>query len=71
MDETDFQIECERSHVVVILITKKSLSRMTNSDNREYIIFIEVINVVDDIILSFLIVKKSFIAHRLTVNDFH
>ena len=39
MNETDFRIECERNHVIVILITKKPSLRMTNSDNREYIIF--------------------------------
>ena len=44
---------------------------MTDSDNHEYIIFIEIINVVNDIILFFFIFKRSFIVHRLTVNDFH
>ena len=71
MNEIDFWIECEINYVIVILITKKSLSRMTNSNNREYIIFVKIINVVDDIISFFLIFKKFFILYRLTINDFH
>ena len=71
MNETGFRIKCEKSRLMITLITKQSSPRMTNSDNREYIIFVEVINAVDDIISLFLIFKKSFIAHRLTVNDLH
>ena len=69
MNEIDFRIECERSRLMITLIIKQSSSRMTNSNNHEYIIFVEVINVVDDIITSFLIFKKIFIAHHLIVND--
>ena len=64
-----FWIKCERSRLMIILIIKQSLSRITDSNNREYIIFVEVINVVDNIIILFLIFKKVFIAHRLIVND--
>ena len=71
MNEIDFRIECARGRVIITLITKKSRPRMTDSDNREYIIFVEVINVADDIISFFLIFKKFFIVHRLTVNDLH
>ena len=42
---------------------------MTDSDNCEYIIFVTIMNTVDNIILFFLIFKRSFIVHRLTVND--
>ena len=63
MNETDFRIECEKSRIIITLITKKSSSRMTDLNNREYIIFVEVINAADDIISSFLIFKKSIIAH--------
>ena len=69
MNEIDFRIECERSRLMIILIIKQSSSRMINSNNRKYIIFVKVINVVDNIIISFLIFKKIFIAHRLIVND--
>ena len=44
---------------------------MTDSDNREYIIFVKIINAVDDIISLFLIFKNFFIVYRLIVNDFH
>ena len=44
---------------------------MTDSNNCENIILIEIIYIVEIIILFFLIFKKSFIVHRLTVNDFH
>ena len=71
MNEIDFRIECERNRVIITLITKKFSPRMINSDNHEYIIFVEVINVVDDIISSFLIFKKLIIVHRLIVNDFY
>ena len=71
MNEIDFRIEYARNRVIITLTTKKSQSRMTDSDNCKYIIFVEVINVVGDIISFFLIFKKFFIAHRLTVNDFH
>ena len=69
MNEIDFRIEYERNRLIIILITKQSSSRMTDLNNREYIIFVEVINVVDNIITSFFIFKKIFIAHRLIVND--
>ena len=69
--EIDFRIEYIRSRVIVTLTTKKFSSRMTDSDNREYIIFVEIINAVDDIILLFPIFKESFIVYRLTVNDLH
>ena len=69
MNEIDFRIKYKRNCLMITLITKQSSSRMTNSNNREYIIFVEVINVVDDIITSFLIFKEVFIAHRLIVND--
>ena len=69
MNKIDFRVECERSRSMIILITKQSSPRMTNSDNHEYIIFVKVINVVDDIIILFLIFKRVFIVHRLTIND--
>ena len=69
MNEIDFRIKCEKNRLMIILITKQFSSRMTNSNNRKYIIFVEIINVVDDIITSFFIFKKVFIAHRLIVND--
>ena len=71
MDETGFRIGCARSRVVITLTTKKPSPRMADSDNREYITFVEVINAADDIISFFLIFKRSSIAHRLTVNDLH
>ena len=71
MNEIDFRIEYIRDRVIITSTIKKSRSRMTDSDNREYIIFIKVINAVDDIISFFFIFKRFFIAHRLTVNDFH
>ena len=63
MNEIDFLIKCARDHVIIILITKKPWSRMTDSDNREYIIFIEIINVVDDIILFFFSFLKNLLSH--------
>ena len=71
MNETDFRIKYAKNRVIITLITKKSRPRMINSDNREYIIFVKIINVADDIILLFLIFKKSFIAHRLIVNNLY
>ena len=71
MNETDFRIECKKNYIIVILITKKSLSRIINSNNRKYIIFIKIINIVDDIISFFFIFKKSFIVYRLIINEFH
>ena len=71
MNETSFRIECERSRMIITLITRKPSSRMIDSDNREYITSIEVINVADNIISFFFIFKKFIIAHRLTVNDLH
>ena len=44
---------------------------MIDLDNREYIISIKVINVVDNIMLLFLVFKKTFIAHRLIINKFY
>ena len=71
MNEIDFRIECATNRVIITLTTKKSSLHMIDSDNCEYIIFVEVINVVDNIILFFFIFKKFFITYCLTVNDFH
>ena len=71
MNEINFCIKYERSYLIVTLIINKFSSRMTDSNNREYIIVVEIINVVDDIISFFFIFKKDFIVHRLTVNDLH
>ena len=48
---------------MITLIIKQFLSRMTDLNNRKYIIFIEIINVVDNITTSFFIFKEVFIAH--------
>ena len=71
MNEINFRIKCAKSRIIIILITKKSSSRMTDLNNREYIIFVKIINAVDNIISFFFIFKKSFITHCLIVNDFH
>ena len=71
MNEINFRIEYAKDCIIITLITRKSQSRMTDSDNRKYFIFIKIINIVDDIIFFFLIFKKYFITYRLTVNDLH
>lgn len=60
MNETDFRIECEKTHVVITLKSKKKLV-LNNSDNRDYITFIECISAsIDDYALSaFLIVTEK------------
>ena len=58
MNEIDFYIECKRNRLTIIVIINKSLLRITDVNNREYIIVVKIINVVDTIILSFLYLRS-------------
>jgi hypothetical protein len=57
MNESDFRVDCETSHWVMILDSKQKMI-ITDSDNRDYITIAECINEADDSISSFLILKK-------------
>ncbi len=48
---------------MIILDTRKSL-RMTNSNNRDYIIFVKCINSDDEIIFSLIILIEMHILHK-------
>ncbi len=63
MNETSFRIDCERAQLMIILDTQKSL-RITNSDNRDYIIFVECINFDDEMISSLIILIEMHILHK-------
>ena len=60
MNGTNFRIDCDKSHIVIILKLYKKLY-MTNSDNKDYITFIEYINkdIDDFIIFAFLICANT------------
>ena len=68
MNETEFRLNCEKFRIIIILNIKKFF-KMTDSNNREYIISMKIINVNDKIISSMLIVKKNFILHYFVVNN--
>ncbi len=63
MKETEFRIDCERTQIVVTLDTRKSL-RMTNSDNRDYIISVECISSTDEVISSLIILVGVHILYK-------
>ena len=69
MNETEFRLNCGKSRIIITLNIKKPF-KMTDSNNREYITSMKIINVDGEIIPSMLIVKKNFILHRFAVNDF-
>ena len=69
MNETEFRLNCGKSRIIITLNIKKFF-KMTDSNNREYITSMKIINVDDEIISSMLIVKRNFILHRFAVNDF-
>ena len=69
MNETEFRLNCGKSCIIITLNIKKSF-KMIDSNNREYIILMKIINVNDEIISSMLIVKENFILYRFVVNDF-
>jgi hypothetical protein len=55
MDETDFRVSCEISHLMMTLSQRKVI--ITDPDNRDYITSAECINEAGDSIPSFLILK--------------
>ncbi len=56
MNETDFRVNCEISHLMMTLSQRKVI--ITDSDNRDYIISAKCVNETDDSISSFLILKE-------------
>ena len=63
MNETDFRIDCERSRIVITLDVNKKI-RMTDSNNRDYVTSVKIVNAIDDTISSMLIMKKVNILHK-------
>jgi hypothetical protein len=63
INETSFRIDCERTQLVIILNTRKSL-RMTNLDNRDYILCVECISSDDEMIFSLIILIEMHILHK-------
>ena len=57
MNEIDFRIKCKRNRLIITLIINKFSSRMADSDNHKYIIFVKIINVVNNIIFFFSYLK--------------
>lgn len=72
MNEIDFRIDCERNRSIITLNATKSL-KMTNSNNREYVIVVKSINDEDETIPFMLITQEvDFVLHRVIVdNDLH
>ena len=68
MNETDFCIDCERAQMIVTLNSKKSL-RMTNSNNRIYIIFVEYVSSREWVIRFMLILTEVHILHKWSFDD--
>ena len=68
MNETDFRIDCERSRIVITLDVNKNI-RMTDSNNRDYVTSVKVVNAIDDTILTMLIMKRVNILHKWTLSN--
>ena len=68
MNEIDFRINCDRSQIVFILTTQKS-SKTVDSNSREYLTFIKVINDEENSI-SFIFITKDIDStlHRIIVD---
>ena len=57
MNKTEFHIDCDKFHIVITLNSKKFL-HMMNSNNCDYITFIEAVFIADCTLPSMLIFKK-------------
>ncbi len=67
MNETSFRVNCEISHLMMTLSQRKMI--ITDSDNRDYIIFAKCINETDDSIFSFLILKEVNILSKWALKN--
>ena len=63
MNETNFRIDCDRAHLVMIINVNKSL-RMIDLNNRDYIISMKCVNFVNDVISFLFIILKVNILHK-------
>ena len=72
MNEIDFRVNCDRNRIMFILNIQKFL-KTVDSNNREYLTFIKIINDKENSILFIFIAKDvDLILHRMTVdNDFY
>lgn len=68
MNKTDFRIDCDKFHMIIILNTQKKL-RLTNSKNRNYVSDIEIISVANECIFSMLILKDHHILFKWILNN--
>ena len=72
MNEINFHINCDKDRIVLTLNIQKS-SKIIDSDNREYLTFIKIINDEENSILFMFIAKNvDSILHRMIIdNDFY
>ena len=72
MNEIDFRINCGRDRIVFTLNIQKFL-KTVDSNNREYLTFIKIINDEENLILFMFIAKNvDSILHRMIVgNNFY
>ena len=69
MNEIDFRVNCDRNRIMLILNIQKFL-KTTDSNNREYLTFIKVINDKKTLILFMFIVKNvDLILYRMIVDN--
>lgn len=68
MNETDFRVECEVSHLMMTLSSHKRIV-IIDSDNRDYITAVECINESDESISSFLILKGVNVLHKWALKN--
>ena len=63
MNETSFRIDCDRTQLIVTMNVNKSL-RMTDSNNRDYIISMKCVSFANDVISSLFILSEVNILHK-------
>ena len=63
MNETDFRIRCERIYVIIILNFIRFF-KMTDLNNRIYIISIKCINFTESVISSIIVIAEINILHK-------
>ena len=69
MNEIDFRVNCDRNRIMFTLNIQKFLKTI-DSNNREYLTFIKIINDEENSILFIFIVKNvDSILHRMIVDN--
>jgi len=68
MNEIDFRIGCERAHIVVTRSIRGVL-QMADLKNRDYIMVVKAVSVVDESIPPMIIIKEVHILAKWSAND--